>query len=657
MDKNVDLSQAMLGDNPEKSKNPLKKAIRRRNAKTVQFAAPTYVEASDYDYSTEDEDHLNDSFTNGDLVTDDVQEAQVADDEQKAAADAVATDGSREPTPTPNEVRDASGAVKDIKQPEDQQVVSPQIGDKSGESFCARTYLYSVTYIRSEAAPIKSRKGARPDSFLKDEAETRKITLTPNILRDDSSSLRSGDNTRGNSFESLEKTPSPVEKGKEEKKKKEKKQGMLSGLFKSKKKEKKVRTEDESVLSEMGSPELTRTSTDNSTSTLDRSSAGSLDSKSGKGAKGKLSKAPPSQLASTTASTNSPAAAATKLQLPPMEFLAELEGSQVAFEAPTGHEENMSFENRRRSRSPPPVVFRNTPHHTLEQRQRADSASKARLGWPKRAKKSDTRMELDDFDESDMDVSEETEEIEEMHQDPVEHAPKERLSESPIEIQKDGTFMHGTEAIHIPFMTGDVEESEEEPSEVGTMEEVEDDNTPTMSTPEILDASEAKDGFADTTADKAHHDSDATPTPSNPQSPQLSRDDDAVPSLTRSTPSPISSTHEPKEPHRQSSLSSTASSQPHSALSGSQASEKEKEKQWDDASLRRWLDGDNDIRDMLVVVHDKSGITPVGTDHPLMAGLFGEETKRLDEMGKELDGLLGQWMGRRQRKGNTPVPV
>ena len=45
----------MLGDNPEKSKNPLKKAMRRRNAKSVTFATPTYFEASDIDYSTEEE--------------------------------------------------------------------------------------------------------------------------------------------------------------------------------------------------------------------------------------------------------------------------------------------------------------------------------------------------------------------------------------------------------------------------------------------------------------------------------------------------------------------------------------------------------------------------------------------------------------------------
>ena len=46
----------MLGDNPEKSKNPLKKAMRRRNAKTVQFTAPTYYEPSDHEYSSEEED-------------------------------------------------------------------------------------------------------------------------------------------------------------------------------------------------------------------------------------------------------------------------------------------------------------------------------------------------------------------------------------------------------------------------------------------------------------------------------------------------------------------------------------------------------------------------------------------------------------------------
>ena len=45
----------MLGDTAEKSKNPLKKAMRRRNAKTVQFAPPTYVEAVEIDYSSDED--------------------------------------------------------------------------------------------------------------------------------------------------------------------------------------------------------------------------------------------------------------------------------------------------------------------------------------------------------------------------------------------------------------------------------------------------------------------------------------------------------------------------------------------------------------------------------------------------------------------------
>ena len=56
------LSATMLGDNPEKSKNPLKKAMRRRNAKTVQFCAPTYVEASDVEYSSDEEDGEGDPY-------------------------------------------------------------------------------------------------------------------------------------------------------------------------------------------------------------------------------------------------------------------------------------------------------------------------------------------------------------------------------------------------------------------------------------------------------------------------------------------------------------------------------------------------------------------------------------------------------------------
>lgn len=63
----------------EKSKNPLKKAMRRRNAKTVQFTAPTYVEASDYDYSSDEENADGDGVNGGDHLSVEGQDGQVVD--------------------------------------------------------------------------------------------------------------------------------------------------------------------------------------------------------------------------------------------------------------------------------------------------------------------------------------------------------------------------------------------------------------------------------------------------------------------------------------------------------------------------------------------------------------------------------------------------
>jgi hypothetical protein len=71
----------MLGDNSEKSKNPLKKAMRRRNAKTVTFTSPTYIEASDVEYS--DEEDLDDqaSFHDEDATHGDVDDEDMQNDD------------------------------------------------------------------------------------------------------------------------------------------------------------------------------------------------------------------------------------------------------------------------------------------------------------------------------------------------------------------------------------------------------------------------------------------------------------------------------------------------------------------------------------------------------------------------------------------------
>lgn len=70
---------------------------------------------------------------------------------------------------------------------------------------------------------------------------------------------------------------------------------------------------------------------------------------------------------------------------------------------------------------------------------------------------------------------------------------------------------------------------------------------------------------------------------------------------------------------------------------------------WSDASLRTYLEDDSEIRDLLVVVHDNSGVVPAGPDHPITGGLFKEENRRLGELSLRLDNMLGDWLARKSK--------
>ena len=72
---------------------------------------------------------------------------------------------------------------------------------------------------------------------------------------------------------------------------------------------------------------------------------------------------------------------------------------------------------------------------------------------------------------------------------------------------------------------------------------------------------------------------------------------------------------------------------------------------WSDASLRTYLEDDTDIRDLLVVVHDKSDVKPAGPDHPFVGNLFKAENRRLAEISNRLDGLLGDWLAKKSKLG------
>ena len=69
---------------------------------------------------------------------------------------------------------------------------------------------------------------------------------------------------------------------------------------------------------------------------------------------------------------------------------------------------------------------------------------------------------------------------------------------------------------------------------------------------------------------------------------------------------------------------------------------------WSDASLRAYLEDDSEIRDLLIIVNDKTGVK-ARKDHPVVQGLFKEENRKLSEIERRLDGLLGDFLGRRGR--------
>src|SRR5687767_14016258 len=75
----------MLCDQAEKSRNPLKSALKRKKAKTVQFAGNTYVDPSDVEYSSEEEELKADC-----LAQQQRQQQQQQQQQQQAAAAAEA---------------------------------------------------------------------------------------------------------------------------------------------------------------------------------------------------------------------------------------------------------------------------------------------------------------------------------------------------------------------------------------------------------------------------------------------------------------------------------------------------------------------------------------------------------------------------------------
>ena len=135
----------MLGDTTEKTKNPLKKAMRRRNAKTVTFTTPTYIEPSEYEYTTDDDSGDDMSLTNGSAggVVEQTKEDVASKDEISAVAPLKVRDKKRDMSPEKGAVGDDEGDDRGRKI--DESRASDEQFDRECEleKLLARTNAYN----------------------------------------------------------------------------------------------------------------------------------------------------------------------------------------------------------------------------------------------------------------------------------------------------------------------------------------------------------------------------------------------------------------------------------------------------------------------------------------------------------------------------------
>ena len=609
----------MLGDTGEKPKNPLKKAMRRRNAKTVQFAPPTYVEASDYDYSS---DEGGDELFGGADPNQAKTQADAGGEKTEGAQD---SDLNVKPLKVNGAKQDASGTSDEITRVSSDESVktSGEIGRSSDE-----------TTDRPMDAKV-SRNGTlrNTDSFFKDEnTETRKITLTPNLLRDDSSTSTSVSKERGPSLESLEKNGF-ADKVKDKKDKKEKKSGMLSGLFKRKDRKTKDAGSLDSIDSDAGkqSEEYGRTSPQSKRSEEFSAERQSTEQPSAQGpqrqaSKGKLQK--PQRARDDSPSKNNKTS--PKASSPDLTVSQPAASKDAPSDQPTGSQSTSTM----RLVAPEDDIEKPTPEARVkspEDRSRSGSAAERIASSsvlknkpngqqrPEAVKEAKQRVQLDDFDSEDDEKNDPFADPNDLRTKGVQPSDAQRsgrLSESPVHVSaadaqppgKDTPQDKGLDSQQPPGLTGDTS-SQETNSPISTPTP---DDSPSTSTPNknILSASRSNISPSPTLL---------TPT--------------SIPPPSRPAPIPIKEM-EPSPPASSESTNLPA---------------------WSDSSLRTYLDDGTELRDMLLIIHDITGVVPVGPEHPLMSQLFVEETKTVSGLSGELDNLLNGWLEKKRKANSNPA--
>ncbi|KIW36823.1 hypothetical protein, variant [Exophiala oligosperma] len=559
--RNVDLSASMLGDNTEKSKNPLKKAMRRRNAKTVQFTAPTYYEPSDYEYSDEEDEEGDDVPLDG---SDDRDDTESAEDQQDLS-------GTTEPR-SKEETVIANGI---------QRMTSNESLKNEVVSSPTKSQQVQVGLEQPSDEPMqRSRKGVvrNTDSFYRDETvETKKISLTPRLLRGDADAASAEQQQQQHelrqraSLETFDKIVGSDEKSKD--KKKEKK-GMLSGLFKRKKGS--TPEESEKLVEEQRQSPQSKDSLESLTS---RPEAGPERKPS------KLQKNPPPV---------SPKASGPDQRAPSREGVntsqAPVAGTGLPATAPASAS---ALSTVRKVESEP------TPG---EGAQEPPSPSQAQSATPVNRFPSLTEK---------------------------------RSIFSPITTAlkpSSNTTTDGDGAVKTIYSKRAkerfaLEDSDSEDEKNAVVEE---------------DDRKAISPISDSQAAPSRSDSAMQVSPIEPSD---MYDDLKYQTQQQQGAIRISPIHD--EPALVESEGTASTSKPSPSTATHTPSTSRSTPTWSDASLRSYMENSQDIKDLLIIVHDKSNVTPVGPEHPLMQDLFSAERNKLAEMQAQLDNMLMGWISKK----------
>lgn len=420
------------------------------------------------------------------------------------------------------------------------------------------------------------------------------------------------------SLDTLDKVSSPPEKGKEDKKRKEKKSGMLSGLFK--RKDKKSKSQDEDIesaerLSEESSSPQSKDSSESisqdtrSSTPIGRSTSQRQTTKLQKHNPAKGSPSAKAPLSQDIASTQKLDTARSEKTEPP--FTQQQQPADIAppDRAPpnatdaTASMRVVNTDTELNSEAAPLQLRVKSAEQSIEQEQITDSAKDVRrtegLFSPIRDVLRSSPSASDPKPEK-VKKAKQRVAMDDFDSSPDKEEPSEPIFETGENVA--------------PYADQEAEGDAVIPREDTTKERL--SESPVQVSPQDAQTHNLPPLMGDT---------------SSPEEPSVS---------------PISPTSSPElieAPHEVGTREETPASIARSTSTSGPA--------WSDASLRTYLEDDTDIRDLLVVVHDKSNVEPAGPDHPFVGNLFQAENRRLAEISNRLDGLLGDWLARKSKLG------